>query len=161
MPKGHSGIRRGSSSGGIVYTKEQIAQLIEKDKEYLQELAKKGEMPRSNFSFRDSESRGKAILAYELIDKYYAMPSQEYLAQAGIRLTSWQKEYIEGIGAVRSMHIQEERSTGFYVSVPYRANKSAMNGALKIRLYYELKNMHKLQRKQFKLPSKRQSSQNS
>ena len=154
MPKGNSGIIRDSVTGAV-YTKKQIAELKAKDEEYISELAKKGEMPHEpERGMRDAMSRVRLMEAYEMIDRHYAMPSQEYLEQSGIKLTSWHKKHISGIGYVRSMKVEREGYTESYISVPYRASKSAMNGAIKIHIYHELRNMRKLQKKQFKLSKK-------
>lgn len=166
-PKGSSGRGRGGGvrnpATGEVVTRAQYAQIKAEEEKYVSELASKGEMPREPHGrLGTADSRKLVIDAYEIIDRNYAMPSQEYLTSVGVSIGTWGKRNIDGIGAVRSVLIEEKKYRGgfvryssHYVTVPYRASKSAMDGALKMNLWYTLKNSRGFRKSEFKLPKKK------
>lgn len=120
----------------------------------LKAMAKNGTMPYSIIHPTDES----AVKAYEMINRYYGMPSEEYLKKTGIRMEdSWSAEERRtstargfiGTGEYDLVKMVSTRRGNYVSRVPIMSSFEARQGALKFTLYHALRLDNKLDKQEF------------
>ena len=120
----------------------------------LRAMAKDGTMPYAIVHPTDES----AVEAYEMINRYYGMPSEEYLKKAGVRIEeSWSAEErrtstargFTRTGEYDLVKMVSTRRGNYTASVPLSSSFEARQGALKFTLYHALRLDNKLDKQEF------------